>query len=43
MFPWLRRRIEAHVRISVLALLIERVAEIPCDASSSRIRHQLEK
>jgi len=43
MFHWLPRRIEAHVRICVLALLIERVAEVACDASWSRIRHQLEK
>lgn len=43
MYHWLSRRIEAHVRICVLALLIERVAEVACDASWSRIRHQLEK
>lgn len=43
MFHWLPRRIEAHVRICVLALLIERVAEVACDASWSRIRHQLQK
>jgi len=43
MFHWLPRRIEAHVRICVLALLIERVAEVACDASGSRIRHQLQK
>ena len=43
MFHWLPRRIEAHVRICVLALLIERVAEVGCDASWSRIRHQLDK
>jgi transposase len=43
MFHWLPRRIEAHVRICVLALLIERVAEVACDVSWSRIRHELEK
>ena len=31
------------VVICVLALLIERVAEVACDASWSRIRHQLDK
>ena len=31
MYHWLLRRIEAHVRICVLALLIERVAEVACD------------
>jgi len=43
MYHWLSRRIEAHVRICVMALLIERVAEVACDASWFRIRHQLEK
>ena len=43
MYHWLSRRIEAHVRICVLALLIERIAEVACDASWSRIRHQLDK
>ena len=43
MYHWLPRRIEAHVRICVLALLIERVAEVACDASWHRIRHQLDK
>jgi transposase len=42
-YHWLSRRIEAHVRICVIALLIERVAEVACDASWYRIRHQLEK
>ncbi len=43
MYHWLSRRIEAHVRICVLALLIERVAEVACDSSWPRIRHQLDK
>ncbi len=43
MYHWLSRRIEAHVRICVLALLIERVAEVACDTPWPRIRHQLEK
>lgn len=43
MYHWLSRRIEAHVRICVLALLIERVAEVTCDASWACIRHQLDK
>jgi len=43
MYHWLSRRIEAHVRICVMALLIERVAEVACDTSWPRIRHQLEK
>lgn len=43
MYHWLSRRIEAHVRICVLALLIERVAEVACDASWACIRHQLDK
>jgi hypothetical protein len=33
MFHWLPHRIEAHVRICVLALLIERVAELACAQS----------
>jgi transposase len=30
MYHWLTRRIESHVRICVLALLIERIAELSC-------------
>ena len=37
----LAERIEAHVKICVLALLIERVAEITCDLSWFRIREIL--
>ena len=40
--PWLPRRIEAHVRICVLALLIERVAEIACQKPWHQISTILE-
>lgn len=43
MYHWLQRRIESHVRICVMALLIQRVAEIECKTSWSQIRHWLEK
>jgi len=43
MFHWVPRRIEAHVKLCVLSLLIERVAEISCGESWSRIRHKLEQ
>ena len=42
MFHWLPHRIEAHVRICVLALLIERVAELACAQSWYRIRRTLD-
>jgi hypothetical protein len=42
MFHWLAHRIEAHVRICVLALLIERVAELACSQSWFRIRRTLD-
>ena len=42
MFHWLPHRIEAHVRICVLALLIERVAELACAQSWFRIRRTLD-
>ncbi|MFC1886837.1 transposase, partial [Thermodesulfobacteriota bacterium] len=42
MYHWLQKRIESHVRICVMALLIQRVAEIECKASWGRIRHCLE-
>jgi transposase len=42
MFHWVPRRIETHVRICVLALLIERVAEIACQQTWSQIRCQLQ-
>ena len=41
MLHWVPRRIETHVRICVLALLIERVAEISCQKPWSQIRRQL--
>lgn len=41
MFHWLPHRIEAHVKVCVLALLIERVAEHHCGRPWSRIRHDL--
>jgi transposase len=43
MFHWVPRRIETHVRICVLALLIERVAEIACQKPWSQIRRQLQR
>ena len=43
MFHWVSRRIETHVKICVLALLIERVAELRCGRPWSRIRHSLEQ
>jgi transposase len=43
MYHWLPHRIEAHVKICVLALLIERVAEIKCKKPWSRIRTILSK
>ena len=43
MFHWVPRRIETHVRICVLALLIERVAEIACQQPWSQIQRQLQR
>src|SRR5210317_489743 len=42
MFHWVPRRIETHVRICVLSLLIERIAEIACQQPWSQIRHKLQ-
>jgi hypothetical protein len=42
MYHWLPRRIESHVRICVLALLIERLAELSCDMPWSQIRRALD-
>ena len=42
MYHWAPRRIETHVRICVLALLIERVAELACNKSWHRIRQDLD-
>lgn len=41
-YHWLPRRIETHVRICVLALLIERVAELACQKPWPQIRQILE-
>lgn len=43
MYHWASRRIEAHVKICVLALMIERVAEIECGQPWHRIRRALDK
>jgi transposase len=43
MYHWASRRIEAHVKICVLALLIERIAELACGKPWQRIRGALEK
>lgn len=42
MYHWASRRIEAHVKICVLALLIERIAELECGMPWTKIRHTLE-
>jgi len=42
MFHWVPRRIETHVKICILALLVERIAEIRCGETWSRIRRKLE-
>ena len=41
MFHWTPRRIEAHVRLCVLALQMQRAAEIRCALPWSRIAHEL--
>lgn len=41
-YHWLPRRIETHVRICVLSLLIERVAELACEKTWSQIRKILD-
>ena len=43
MYHWVPRRIETHVRICVLALLIERVAELSCGKSWRQIREALDR
>ena len=43
MYHWASRRIEAHVKICVLSLLIERMAELKCGKPWPRIRRALEK
>jgi transposase len=42
MYYWASRRIETHVKICVLALQIERVAEISCGKSWHHIKRALE-
>ena len=41
MYHWATRRIEAHVRICMLALLIERIAELECGKPWPQIRDAL--
>jgi transposase len=41
MYHWLGRRIEAHVKICVLALLLQRVAERECNEPWLRLRTEL--
>jgi transposase len=41
MYHWLPKRIEAHVKLCVFSLLIERVAEIKCKQPWSHIRGML--
>jgi Transposase DDE domain len=43
MYHWAARRIETHVKICVLALLIERIAERECGQPWPRIRRNLAK
>ena len=43
MYHWANRRIETHVKICVLSLLIERVAELACSKPWFHIRRSLEK
>jgi transposase len=40
-YHWLPRRIEAHVKICVLSLLIQRIAELECDQPWSHLRRVL--
>lgn len=43
MYHWAPRRIETHVKICILALLLERVAELRCGDPWSRISNSLSK
>ena len=43
MYHWASRRIEAHVKICVLALMIERVAELECGQPWHRIHQALDE
>ena len=42
MYHWATRRIEAHVKICMLALLIERIAELECGMPWHQIRRALD-
>jgi transposase len=42
MYHWTSRRIETHVKIWMLALMIERIAERQCGEPWHKIRHTLE-
>jgi hypothetical protein len=42
MFHWVAHRIHANVRLSVLSLLLERVAERACEDTWRNIRDRLE-
>ena len=42
-YHWVPRRIEAHVKICVLALLMERLAELRCEKPWNRIKQDLEE
>jgi hypothetical protein len=42
MYHWASRRIESHVKICVLALLIERIAELACGQSWHHIQRALD-
>ena len=43
MYRWASRRIEAHVKICALSLLIERIAELQCGQPWHRILKALER
>ncbi len=42
MYHWASRRIEAHVKICVLALLIQRISKLECGTPWSKIRRELD-
>lgn len=41
MFHWTARRIEAHIKLCILALQIQRAAELRCEQPWARIAHML--
>lgn len=43
MYHWASRRIEAHVKICVMALMIERIAELECKLPWAQIRDALDE